>query len=405
MDHARHATAHRGAAGRLHAHQLGGRVGEAGEDAGRVGAAAHAGHHHVGVGPVHQRPALLAGLVAQHAVQLADHPRVRVRAHDRAEAVVRGLHGGHPVAHGLVDGVLEGAAARQRRPHLGAQELHAEDVELLALHVDLAHVHHALEAHEGGGGGGGHAVLAGAGLGEQAGLAHALGEQGLAQHVVDLVRAGVVEVLALEQDAHAELLGQAVALGERRGRPGVVAQQAVELGAEDRVGPGVAERGVELDAGGHEGLGDEPAAEPAEAAGGVGVVHEGRAGIGDGHDEGSGGDVADGRDETGDQPRAPSRSTRANHSARACRERGRAGGAHRAPSCIQSYGANLSPVVGGPHWSSGSVGAASRAACTNRLAPCGRPSGRARPGRTRRRWPRRPPTGPPGGWRRPRCRG
>ena len=63
-------------------------------------------------------------------------------------------------------------------------------------------------AEQGGGGGGGDAVLAGAGLGDEPGLAHALGEQGLAEHVVDLVRAGVVEVLALEQQAEAEPLGQ-----------------------------------------------------------------------------------------------------------------------------------------------------------------------------------------------------
>ena len=53
--------------------------------------------------------ALLAGFVADHPVQLADHPRVRVGAHHRPQAVVGGLHGGHPVTHRLVHGVLEGA--------------------------------------------------------------------------------------------------------------------------------------------------------------------------------------------------------------------------------------------------------------------------------------------------------
>jgi hypothetical protein len=49
-------------------------------------------------------------------------------------------------------------------------------------------------------GGRGDAVLARAGLGDDAGLAHALGQQDLAEAVVDLVRAGVVQVLALEVD-------------------------------------------------------------------------------------------------------------------------------------------------------------------------------------------------------------
>ncbi len=78
-----------------------------------VGPAADAGHDHVGIG-AEEGPALLAGLVADHPLELAHHPRVRMRAHHRAEAVVGGLDGGHPVPHGLVDRVLQGAAAAVR---------------------------------------------------------------------------------------------------------------------------------------------------------------------------------------------------------------------------------------------------------------------------------------------------
>jgi hypothetical protein len=60
----------------------------------------------------------------------------------------------------------------------------------------------------------------GAGLGDDAGLAHAAGQQDLAQHVVDLVRAGVVQLVALEVDLRpAKMLGQALGEIERRGRP------------------------------------------------------------------------------------------------------------------------------------------------------------------------------------------
>jgi hypothetical protein len=63
-------------------------------------------------------------------------------------------------------------------------------------------------------------VLAGAGLGDDAGLAHALGQQDLAEAVVDLVRAGVVQLVALEIDlGAAEMLGQALGEIEREGRP------------------------------------------------------------------------------------------------------------------------------------------------------------------------------------------
>ena len=67
---------------------------------------------------------------------------------------------------------------------------------------------------------------------------------------------------------------ETVALGERRWSAGVVAQQVVELGAEGGVGPGRAEGGLELEAGRHERLGDEPAAELAEAAVGRRLGHE-----------------------------------------------------------------------------------------------------------------------------------
>ena len=90
------------------------------------------------------------------------------------------------------------------RDHLGAEQLHAGDVERLPLGVDLAHVDDAVEAEVRRRGGRRDAVLAGAGLGDHPGLAHPLGEQRLAEHVADLVGAGVVEVLALEQDPGAD---------------------------------------------------------------------------------------------------------------------------------------------------------------------------------------------------------
>jgi hypothetical protein len=74
--------------------------------------------------------------------------------------VVGGLDGGDPVAHGLVDRVLEGAAAVLDGDDLGAQQLHAGHVERLPLGVDLAHVDLALQAEQRRRGRGGDAVLA-----------------------------------------------------------------------------------------------------------------------------------------------------------------------------------------------------------------------------------------------------
>ena len=139
-------------------------------------------------------------------LKVADDPRERVRADDRAEDVVRRVDARHPVAHRFVDRVAQRPRAAGDGPHFGAQQLHAEHVRRLAADVFLAHVDDAVEAEVGTGGGGGHAVLAGAGLGDHALLAHPQREQGLAERVVDLVGAGVVQVLALEPDLGAAAL-------------------------------------------------------------------------------------------------------------------------------------------------------------------------------------------------------
>lgn len=174
-------------AARLEPVQPDGRVGDEGvEGADRVGAAADAGDDGVREGPG-QLDALPPRLDPDDPLEVADHRRERVRAHDGADAVVGVGDGGDPVAERLVAGVLEGAAAGAHRDHLGAEHAHPGDVQRLSLGVDLAHVDGAGQAEQGGGGGGGDAVLPGAGLGDQAGLAHPPGEQRLAQHIVDLV--------------------------------------------------------------------------------------------------------------------------------------------------------------------------------------------------------------------------
>ena len=95
------------------------------------------------------------------------------------------------------------------RDHGGAEQLHAVHVEPLPRHVLRAHVHHALEPEPGAHRRGGDAVLARAGLRDDAALAHPEREQRLADRVVDLVRAGVVQILALEQHARAGLRAEA----------------------------------------------------------------------------------------------------------------------------------------------------------------------------------------------------
>ena len=98
---------------------------------------------------------------------------------------------------------------RGDRDHFGAQQLHAEHVGRLPLDVGGAHIDDAVEAEQRAHGGRGDAVLTGAGFGDDAGLAHAPRQQDLAHAIVDLVRAGVVELVALEIDLRAaQMLGQ-----------------------------------------------------------------------------------------------------------------------------------------------------------------------------------------------------
>ena len=160
---------------------------------------------------------LRARLAADDGVEVAHHPRIRMRAGDGADDVERVAHVRHPVAHRLVERVLERRRAAGHRHDRRAEQLHAVDVDLLALDVGRAHVDDAFQAQPRGDRRAGDAMLAGAGLGDDARLAHAPGEQRLADGVVDLVRAGVVQVLALEQDPRAADFVDSAARRDRSG--------------------------------------------------------------------------------------------------------------------------------------------------------------------------------------------
>ena len=114
-------------------------------------------------------------------------------------------------------------------------------------------------------------MLAGSGLGDDALLAHAAGEQRLAERVVDLVRAGVEEVFTLEVDlGSAALFREPLGEVERRRTAAVVVKQPVELGVEGRVGVGHGVGLLEFFEGGHEGLRDVAAAVGSETSGDCG---------------------------------------------------------------------------------------------------------------------------------------
>ncbi len=165
------------------------------------------------------RQHLLLRFNADDRLEVAHHFRIGMGACNRADAIEGVLDIGDPIAQRLVERILQRARAGKGRDHFGAQQLHAKHIGLLPLDIDLAHVDNAFQAKARAGGGRGDAMLAGAGFGDDALLAHAPGEQDLAHDIVDLVRAGVIELVALEIDFRAaQMFGQA--LGEiERARP------------------------------------------------------------------------------------------------------------------------------------------------------------------------------------------
>src|SRR5499427_1167287 len=233
----------------------------------RIRAATDTGNERVGRTPFGFER-LRAGFVADDRLEVAHHHWIGVRAGDRANAVEGVGDVGDPVPQRLVHGVLERLRPRFHRAHLGAQRLHAQHVRLLPLDVDHAHIDDAFEAELRAHGCGRNPVHAGAGFGDDARLAHAAREQDLAEHVVDLVRAGVIEVLALEIDFRpapaatggTKMLGQPLGEIERRRPPDVVLEVAVHLAAEAGIVLRLGVSLLQLENERHQRLGDEAAA-------------------------------------------------------------------------------------------------------------------------------------------------
>ena len=192
---------------------------------------------------------------------------------DRADEIVGVLDVRDPVAQRVVHRVLQGRGAAGDGNDLGAQQLHPEHVRRLPLDVGGPHIDHALQAEARTDRRRGHAVLTRAGLGDDPLLAHAPGEQDLAHAIVDLVGAGVVQLVALEIDlGAAEMLGDPFGEIERTRPAHIVGQILVQLVLEARVGLRGRIGLLDLENQRHQRFGDKPAAENAEMPLIVGAV-------------------------------------------------------------------------------------------------------------------------------------
>src|SRR5262245_55031167 len=202
------------------------------EDAHCVGTAAHTGNNS-GRGRLRQGMQLLPRLATDNCLKVPHQTRIGIGAYHRADDVVAVLNGRHPIAHGFVGRIFQCLCARCHGAHIGAQQFHAIHIERLTLYILGTHVNHTFESEERTHGGGRHTVLTGAGLGYDASLVHAAREQDLTERVVDLVRARVIQVLALQVHFHAtNALTQALRAIQRRGPPNVIAPELLELAPE-----------------------------------------------------------------------------------------------------------------------------------------------------------------------------
>ena len=210
---------------------------------------------------------LPANLAADDGLEIPHHRRVGMRPRHRADAIERIAHIGHPVAQGVVHRVLQRAATRGDRNDLGSQQLHPEHVRCLAFDVMRAHVDHAVQPELGAHRRRRHAVLPRPGFRDDPRLSHPAREDDLPQHVVDLVRAGVVQLVALHVDlGTTQMRRQPFGEIERARPPHVMLPQPVHLGPERGVGLGEFIPRLQIKDQRHQRFTDKPPAEHAEPA-------------------------------------------------------------------------------------------------------------------------------------------
>ena len=104
-----------------------------------------------------------------------------------------------------------------------------------------------------------HAVLSGAGFGDEGCLAHFFGEQGLTERIVHLVGARVEQILTLQPEVEAQFLREVGAESQRRGTAGVVEKQVMEFVLELFGGHDIAHGLIHFQKGRHEQFGYEAA--------------------------------------------------------------------------------------------------------------------------------------------------
>src|SRR5690625_4319410 len=143
-----------------------------------VGTAANAGYHVVGIPPLRLMDLALC-LFTYNLLELANHHRIGMRPHHRADNVEGVIDIRHPVTDRFIGSILQGSGATLHRSHLGTQKSHPLHVELLTLHILGAHIDHPFHAETCTRSGCSHTMLSRSGFGDDTRFSHPLCEQDL----------------------------------------------------------------------------------------------------------------------------------------------------------------------------------------------------------------------------------
>jgi len=175
---------------------------------------------------------LLARLASNDRLKLTHHPGIGRGSNDRTDDVVAVIHRRHPITNRFTRCVLQRPRSARHWNDGRSHESHAEHVQLLAPHVFFTHVDHALQTESGADRRRRDTVLARSSLGNDSALPHSQCEERLADRIVDLVRAGVVQVLALQEHTGPDQVGQPGRTAQRRWTTDICMKQIVELSDE-----------------------------------------------------------------------------------------------------------------------------------------------------------------------------
>ena len=121
-----------------------------------------------------------------------------MRSDSGAQNIKGIITAGSPCTHGLIAGILQGASAAGYPGNRCPQQLHLEYIQRLSAHVLNPHEHLTFHTEKSRRCCGGNPMLPGTRLRNDFRFSHSFCQQCLPQHIIDLVRTGMIQILPLQ---------------------------------------------------------------------------------------------------------------------------------------------------------------------------------------------------------------